>query len=165
MWNNKPETSGQSQPPTPEPRTAPLPPGVTQNIRSVAPVVHESATLGSTLTIKGEIHGSEDLQINGSVDGPISLNGHRLTVGPSARLTSEVTAREAVVYGKVSGNLRARDRVEIKKDGVVTGDIMTSRISIEDGAYFKGHIEIERTKPQTHAEPETEKIPVGATTD
>jgi cytoskeletal protein CcmA (bactofilin family) len=61
--------------------------------------------------------------------------------------------------------LRARDRVEIKKDGAVTGDIMTSRISIEDGAYFKGHIEIERAKTQTHKEPETENVPVGATAD
>jgi len=112
--------------------------------------------LGATLTIKGQITGEEDLQIEGKIEGPISLHGHRLTVGRSAQLHSEVSAREVVVYGHASGNLRAKERVEIKKDGEVIGDITTTRISIEDGAYFKGHIEIERAKSKSESKSEVQ---------
>ncbi len=120
-----------------------------------------SARLGSSLQIKGHITGTEDLQIDGKVDGPISLRGHALTpislrghgltVGPAAQLTSEIHAREVVVYGKVVGNVHARDRVDVKTDGSVIGDISTARISIEDGAHFKGRIEIDPTKSQNAA--------------
>ncbi len=110
-----------------------------------------SARLGSSLQIKGHITGTEDLQIDGKVDGPISLRGHELTVGPAAQLTSEIHAREVIVYGKVVGNLHARDRVDVKGDGSVIGDIFTARISIEDGAQFKGRIEIDPTKSHNAA--------------
>ncbi|HXN51829.1 MAG TPA: polymer-forming cytoskeletal protein [Candidatus Acidoferrum sp.] len=113
--------------------------------------VRGSARLGSSLQIKGHITGTEDLQIDGKVDGPISLRGHGLTVGPTAQLTSEIHAREVVVYGKVVGNVHARDRVDVKSDGSVIGDISTARISIEDGAQFKGRIEIDPTKSQNAA--------------
>jgi cytoskeletal protein CcmA (bactofilin family) len=102
------------------------------------------------------------LQVDGKVEGPVALAGQRLTVGRTGTLSSEVIAREVVVYGKLTGNLRASDRVEIKKDGSVIGDITTSRISIEDGAYFKGRIEIERPKHQTASEAESIDVPVGA---
>jgi cytoskeletal protein CcmA (bactofilin family) len=110
-----------------------------------------SARLGASLQIKGHITGTEDLQIDGKVDGPISLRGHGLTVGPAAQLTSEIHAREVVVYGKVVGNVHARDRVDVKSDGSVVGDISTARISIEDGAQFKGRIEIDPTKSHNAA--------------
>ena len=169
MWNtNKTETPNHPQTPAPsavphaptsgDSRSAAPPPG-TGYARPSAPVARDLATLGATLTIKGQITGEEDLQIEGKVEGPISLQGHRLTVGRSARLHSEVNAREVVVYGQASGNLRAKERVEIKKDGEVIGDITTSRISIEDGAYFKGHIEIERTKPKTEVKSEVKSEP------
>lgn len=109
------------------------------------PTAHRPACLGATLEVKGEITSEEDLQIDGKVEGPISLRGQRLIVGRAARLNSEVTAREVVVHGQVTGNLHARDRVNIKKDGSVIGDIATARISIEDGAHFKGCIEIDRS--------------------
>lgn len=175
MWNNKSETPNQSQPqpqsqassPTPHvPETRAtgvgVPPGVSA-VRPSAPMARDLATLGASLTIKGQIIGEEDLQIDGKVEGPITLNGHRLTIGRSAQLHSEVSAREVVVYGKASGNLHARDRVEIKKDGEVHGDIITSRISIEDGAYFKGRIEIERKRQEVKSEVESEnaKVSVG----
>ena len=161
MWNNnKPDPQSQPQPSSSESRFAQTPPGVTPITRSSHPAVRDLACLGSSVTIKGQIVGDEDLQIDGKVEGPISLHGHRLTVGRTAQLNSEVSAREVVVYGKASGNLCARERVEIKKDGEVTGDITTARISIEDGAYFKGRIEIERAKPQAQAEPEMARIPV-----
>src|SRR5580693_3704703 len=133
--------------------------------RSNPPSAHTLACLGSTIEVKGEITSDEDLQIDGKVEGNISLRGHRLTIGRTARLNSEINAREVIVYGNASGNLRARDRVEIKKDGQVIGDITTTRISIEDGAYFKGRIEIERSKQPAQVERQTEeKVPVGVGT-
>jgi cytoskeletal protein CcmA (bactofilin family) len=102
--------------------------------------------LGPSLEIKGRISGEEDLQVDGKVEGPINMQGQKLIAGPSSQLHSEITAREIIVYGKVHGNVRAQDRVEIKRDGSVIGDITTTRISIEEGAYFKGRIEIERSK-------------------
>ena len=103
-----------------------------------------TARLGASLHVKGEISGNEDLHIDGSVEGLVQLDDRKLTVGASAKLTADVVAREVVVYGSVKGNLRARDRIEIKKDGSVIGDLTTARIMIEDGAYFKGSIEIDR---------------------
>ena len=103
-----------------------------------------SARLGSSLHVKGEISGSEDLLIDGSVEGLIQLDERKLTVGATAKVTADIIAREVVVYGTVKGNLRAKDRIEIKKDGSVNGDLTTSRIMIEDGAYFKGSIEIDK---------------------
>ena len=104
-----------------------------------------TARLGASLHVKGEISGNEDLHIDGSVEGLVQLEDRKLTVGASAKLTADVVAREVVVYGSVKGNLRARDRIEIKKDGSVVGDLTTARIMIEDGAYFKGSIEIDRS--------------------
>ena len=111
-----------------------------------------SARLGASIQIKGQVTGDEDLQIDGKVDGPISLRGHELIVGTTAQLNSEIHAGEVVVSGKVVGNVHARGRVDIKKDGSVTGDISTARISIEDGAHFKGRIEIDPTKSQAAAD-------------
>jgi cytoskeletal protein CcmA (bactofilin family) len=104
-----------------------------------------SARLGPGLHVKGEITGSEDLLIEGTVEGLVQLEERKLTIGTSATVTADIIAREVVVYGNVKGNLRARDRIEIKKDGSVAGDLTTARIMIEDGAYFKGAIEIDRT--------------------
>jgi cytoskeletal protein CcmA (bactofilin family) len=120
-------------------------------VRPSSPTARNSARLGSSLQIKGQITGTEDLQIDGIVEGSISLRGHELTVGSTAQLKSEINAREVVVYGKVIGNLHARDRVDVKKDGSVVGDISTARISIEDGAQFKGRIEIDPTKSHNAA--------------
>ena len=111
-----------------------------------------SARLGSSLQIKGEITGSEDLQIDGIVEGPISLDGHDLIVGSEARLHSEIHAGEVVVCGKLVGNVHARGRVEITKDGSITGDLSCARISIEDGAHFKGRIEIDPAKSKVEAD-------------
>ena len=104
-----------------------------------------TARLGASLHVKGEITGSEDLLVDGSVEGLIQLDERKLTVGATAKLTADIIAREVVVYGSVKGNLRAKDRIEIKKDGSVNGDLTTARISIEDGAYFKGSIEIDKS--------------------
>ena len=119
--------------------------------RSITAEPRSSARLGSSLQIKGEITGSEDLQIDGIVEGPIFLNGHALTVGSTAHLNSEIHAGEVVVYGKAVGDVDASGRVEITKDGSIVGDIFCARISIEDGAHFKGRIEIDPAKNKAAA--------------
>jgi cytoskeletal protein CcmA (bactofilin family) len=108
--------------------------------------------LGASLHFKGEISGSEDLHVSGNVEGHIRLGDRNLTVGASAKLTADIEAREVVVYGSVKGNLHASGRIEIKKDGSVIGDLTTGRVIIEDGAYFKGSIEIDRKADGTSTE-------------
>jgi len=158
MWTNKQQ---QTEVPSPAPSQAPAmqnaPASPAVPARPGAPTARNLACLGQSVQIKGTITGSEDMQIDGRVDGPVSFPGQRLTVGTSGQLNSEITAREIVVYGKVTGNLRAKDRVEIKKDGSVVGDITTARISIEDGAYFKGKIEIEHGKAPAAADSRVEE--------
>ena len=143
MWNGRTTTEPQSQ--TSDP-------GVDSG-RMTPSSALSSARIGTSLTIKGSVAGEEDLQIDGKVEGPVTIRG-RLTVGCSGQLSAGVTARELAVYGKVSGNVDARERVEIKRDGAVLGDIQTARISIEDGAIFKGRIEIGRSGPNDLATPE-----------
>lgn len=103
------------------------------------------ARLGSSLHVKGEISGNEDLYIDGTVEGLVHLDEGKLTVGATAKLTADVIAGEVIVYGSVKGNVRAKGKIEIKKDGSVNGDLTTAQIIIEDGAYFKGSIEIEKS--------------------
>jgi len=105
----------------------------------------ETGWLGSSLHVKGEIACNEDLLIDGTVEGLIQLDEWKLTVGTTAKVTADINARDVVVYGYVRGNVRARGRIEIKKDGSVNGDFTTAQIMIEDGADFKGSIEIDRS--------------------
>lgn len=161
MWNKETQTEVPGTSSSKETRIPGTPVNAPAVNRPSNPTARTLACLGSTIVVKGEIISDEDLQIDGKVEGNISLRGHRLTVGRTAQLNSEISAREVIVYGNASGNLRARDRVEIKKDGQVIGDITTTRISIEDGAYFKGHIEIERAQSSAQESKQTEEIPVG----
>jgi len=102
-----------------------------------------ASRLGANLHMKGEITGSEDLLIDGSVEGLVQLDERRLTIGKTAKVTADIIVGEVLVYGTVKGNVRAKSRIEIRKDGSVEGDINTAQIMIEDGAVFKGSIELE----------------------
>jgi cytoskeletal protein CcmA (bactofilin family) len=104
----------------------------------------DQATIGKSLVIKGEVTGSESLYIDGRVEGSINLAGNRVTVGRNGVVSANINAREIVVLGKVRGNLTASDRVDIRSDGSLTGDVVAARISIEDGAFFKGGIDIRK---------------------
>jgi cytoskeletal protein CcmA (bactofilin family) len=104
----------------------------------------EQATIGKSLIVKGEVSGSESLYIDGKVEGAINLPGNRVTVGRNGQVAANITAREVVVLGKVRGNIHASDRVDIRSEGSLTGDVAAARISIEDGAYFKGGIDIRK---------------------
>ncbi len=119
----------------------------------------EQATIGKSLVIKGEVTGSESLYIDGRVEGSINLAGNRVTVGRNGVVSANINAREIVVIGKVKGNLVATDRVDIRNEGSLTGDVVTQRISIEDGAYFKGGIDIRKPGHTEKANGHAEKMP------
>jgi cytoskeletal protein CcmA (bactofilin family) len=158
MW--KPTQTGPATPnTTPEP-SRPLPPPPAAEPVNRAPVsAGDQATIGKGLFIKGEITGSESLFIDGKVEGSINLPGNRVTIGRNGQVAASVTAREIVILGKVRGNVSATDRVDIRAEGALTGDVAAARISIEDGAFFKGGIDIRKpdTKPGTTAAPEAPK--------
>lgn len=137
--------------PTPQEAHSVEPTRPVQNYRA------EVAHIGKSVVIKGELSGSEDLYLDGEVEGSIELRGHGLTVGPNGRVRANVHARDIIVHGKVDGNLHGSERVELKKSAVLIGDIFTQRISIEDGAFFKGGIDIQ--KPESKPEPKPEPKP------
>lgn len=154
MW--KPTNSSSPSSPTPEPQRTNPPqaapvveprssyPSASTYSSSAASSTGEQATLGKSLVIKGEVTGSESLYIDGRVEGTINLAGNRVTIGKNGQVSAHITAREIVVLGKVKGNLTAADRVDIRNEGSLTGDVVAQRISIEDGAFFKGGIDIRK---------------------
>ena len=107
----------------------------------------EMIVIGKSFVIKGELSCSEDLYIDGQVEGSIDPKGNRLTIGPKGRVKANVTACAVVVQGKLEGNIQASDRVDLKQSAVVMGDIATHRISIDEGAYFKGSLNIQKEAP------------------
>ncbi len=166
MW--KPSQTGSTVPnPTPEPvRPAPSGPAVEAPSRASAVATAEQATIGKGLSIKGEITGSESLFIDGKVEGSINLPGNRVTVGRNGQVAANVTAREVVILGKIRGNVNASDRVDIRAEGALSGDVAAARISIEDGAYFKGGIDIrkaETAKPVAVASVAAQAVPAAET--
>jgi cytoskeletal protein CcmA (bactofilin family) len=98
--------------------------------------------LGTGLRVKGEISGNEDLKLDSHVEGLVSVGGFRITVGPSAHVDGDIVAREALISGKVTGDIRAVDRIEILKSASIEGNLTTGKITIEEGAFFKGSVEV-----------------------
>jgi cytoskeletal protein CcmA (bactofilin family) len=122
----------------------------------------EQATIGRTLVIKGEISGAEALYIDGRIEGKISLPDNRITIGRNGVVQANIIAREVVVMGKVSGNIDCSDRVDIRSEGSVTGDVSTIRISVEDGAVLKGGIQVrssEQKQNHAHSQSKTAETP------
>jgi len=152
MWNAKKPNAPDAR--TSQPQNAPLPKKSAEPTHAVITASSEpTGWLGSSVRIKGDITGTEDLVIDGSVEGKIQLDGRKLTVGRAAKVTADINARDVVVLGYVKGNVRASGRIEIKKDGSVIGDLTTAQIMIEDGADFKGSIEIDRSTPKDTSTP------------
>ena len=112
-----------------------------------------SAALGKNVTVKGQIFAREDLTIDGEVEGTVECHEHRLTIGPNARVQAGLKAREIIIQGSIHGNVDATDKIDIKKEAKLVGDIKTSRIVIEDGAYFKGSIDISKPNAAANAKP------------
>jgi cytoskeletal protein CcmA (bactofilin family) len=171
MWKptNQPQTPGRpTEPERPTTSTPNVPammasePVVAPRPASTTTTTADQATIGKSLVIKGEVTGSESLYIDGRVEGSINLSGNRVTVGRNGVVAANINAREIVVLGKVRGNLTASDRVDIRSDGSLTGDVVAARISIEDGAYFKGGIDIRKggQPTQQKANGEDKSVPV-----
>jgi cytoskeletal protein CcmA (bactofilin family) len=166
MWNKRRDEEPQRPSYTPPP---PLPasPAPVQNpievkketapMSSMPPARFEpenrggSATIGKAVKVVGQIFTREDLYVDGEVEGTIEALEHKLTVGPNGTVAATVKAREVVALGAIKGNVEATDKIEIRKDAKLTGDIRTARIIIEDGAYFKGSIDIVKPEPAKSA--------------
>jgi len=162
MWNRRREEE-------PAPRTTTAPPTSSEPAKEGIPmsslpsrptdtlsdaVRGGAAIIGKSVVLKGQIYGREDLTIDGEVEGTVELQEHRLTIGPNGKVVATIKAREIVVLGTVHGNVEAREKIDIRKEAKVVGDIRTARIVIEDGAYFKGSIDIERAEaPKPAAQP------------
>jgi cytoskeletal protein CcmA (bactofilin family) len=115
----------------------------------------EVAHIGKSVVVKGELSGSENLYLDGQVEGSIELLEHHLTIGPHGKVRASVHARDIVVHGQLNGNVQGSERVELRKSAVLTGDIVTKRIVIEDGAVFKGSLETLREAPKPEPKHET----------
>ncbi len=168
MWKptNQPQTP--ARPAEPERPTTSTPSVPTMAAadpapRPIATTTADQATIGKSLVIKGEVTGSESLYIDGRVEGSINLAGNRVTIGRNGVVAANINAREIVVLGKVRGNLTASDRVDIRSDGSLTGDVIAARISIEDGAFFKGGIDIRKGGQPQQLKPNGEDKAVSAT--
>jgi cytoskeletal protein CcmA (bactofilin family) len=112
--------------------------------------------IGKSVVIKGELNGSEDLTIEGHVEGTIQLKEHVLTIGPNGRIKAQVFAKSVIVLGEVTGNVTASDKVDIRDNGSVDGDIVSPRVAIAEGAHFRGSVDMQRKggdKPQPAAKP------------
>ena len=164
MWNKKRE----EEPPRPS-YTPPAPPATpaspvsvhnpvevrkeTSTVSSMPPARFEAeprggaATLGKAVKVVGQIFSREDLYVDGEVEGTVEALEHKLTIGPNGVVRATVKAREVVALGTIQGNVEAAEKIEIRKDAKLTGDIRTARIIIEDGAYFKGSIDIVKPEP------------------
>jgi len=189
MWKPNQPGNGSPNPSTPEPVRVATPPGssfeaaparpaaapstptpaASSGSSNAAAATGEQATIGKSLIVKGELTGSESLYIDGKVEGAINLPGNRVTVGRNGQVAANIVAREVVVLGKVRGNCQASDRVDIRSEGSLTGDVIAARISIEDGAFFKGGIDIRKpgamdgkSEPAKSTTTEPAPVPVNA---
>src|SRR6201981_729211 len=166
MWKPTNQPTSPSRPSEPERPAMPASSVPSMSEPTAAPrtaatttTTADQATIGKSLVIKGEVTGSESLYIDGRVEGSINLSGNRVTVGRNGVVAANINAREIVVLGKVRGNLTASDRVDIRSDGSLTGDVIAARISIEDGAFFKGGIDIRKGgQPQQKANGEDKPV-------
>jgi len=122
---------------------------------SVSSQSQVQAIIGRSIVLKGELSADEDLVIEGQFEGTVNLQDHCLTVGPNGKVKAEIEARQVVILGSVNGNVNAREKIEVRRSGNVTGDLTSASISIEEGAYFKGSIDILREVKQEERSPIT----------
>jgi cytoskeletal protein CcmA (bactofilin family) len=169
MWNKREEGPGAKIVPA-RPETAKLDPQPKIPTREPAPRSNDiprepqrtvsgptaAAAIGSSMVIIGEIYSREELLVDGEVDGKLELQ-HRLTVGPNGKVRATIKAREVVIFGNVQGDVEVSEKITIKKNGSLVGDIRTAGIIIDDGAYFKGSIDIVKSPPIVAAGQEREK--------
>jgi len=168
MWkprpeDNKPMSMNPTQPAQPVPPPAAAAAPSISNPQKETPKASDPhradvGHIGKSVQIKGELTGSEDLYLDGSIEGTIDLRDHSLIIGPNGKIKADITARDLVVHGKVEGNVTATGRVELRKSCTLIGNVSTQRIVIEDGAFFKGAIDIK----EKDSRPEVRKPLVAA---
>lgn len=156
MWKARPEdnrvTLNPPQPaqPAPAPVAAAAAPAMTappkETPKPAEPHRADVGHIGKSVVIRGELTGNEDLYLDGEVEGNINLRDHRLVIGPNGKIKASITARDVVVHGRVEGNVSGSERVELKRACTLIGDVATQRIAIEDGAFFKGAIDVKESK-------------------
>ena len=175
MWNKRrdEEPVKPYSPPSPAPVPGPMAPSPIEPKKETIPVSSMpqgrfepdnrggSATIGKAVKIVGQIYSKEDLYVDGDLEGTVEALEHKLTIGPNGTVHAAVKAREVVALGTIQGNVEAAERIEIRKDAKLVGDIRTARIIIEDGAYFKGSIDIVKPEPGKTA-PKAAPAPVPA---
>jgi len=154
MWKRD-EAVRPPQPVSPPP--VPTPEAPAPRADAVKSLERESTVnIGKSVIIKGELSGSEDLTIEGQVEGKIELKQNVLTIGPNGRIKAQVFAKSIVVQGEVHGNITASERVDIRDNGSVDGDLSSPRVSIADGAHFRGSIDMQRSTKPGEAKPATQ---------
>lgn len=154
MWKPRPEDNQpmSSNQPSASPAVAATPTSSLTTAPKEAPKTSYQADradvghIGKSVVIRGELTGNEDLYLDGEIEGNINLRDHKLVIGPNGKIKASITARDIVLHGRVEGNVSATERVELKKACTLVGDVSTQRIVIEDGAYFKGSIDIKENK-------------------
>jgi cytoskeletal protein CcmA (bactofilin family) len=171
MWNKRKDEDVR-QPAAPAPLPAditrePAPVAASPARPAAATEVRGVAAIGKSVIIKGQILAREDLYLDGEMEGTVEVPEHRLTIGPHAKLQASIRAREVVVLGSVNGNVEAIEKMDIRKDARLIGDIKTGGIVIEDGAFFKGSIDIVRPEPgkqprQPQPQPQAQAVPLAA---
>ena len=119
----------------------------------------EQASIGRSVVIKGEVSGSESLYVDGRIEGTVTFKDHRVTVGRNGVVTANISAREVVIMGKVTGNVECSDRVDIRSEGSLTGDVVSQRISVEDGALLRGSVQLTPSSEQKHEKSSSHESP------
>lgn len=155
MWKREetPRPTGLSANPAPAaPQALVMPDGSDLERGAQGLMREELVTIGKSIVIKGELGGGEDLTIEGQVEGKIELRDHVLTIGPNGRIKAQIVAKSIVVLGEVTGNLTAAEKVEIRENGSVEGDVVAPRVAIVDGAHFRGSIDMQRKEQSTSTE-------------
>jgi cytoskeletal protein CcmA (bactofilin family) len=129
---------------------SPIMPAMSSGPVSAENGADKGAVIGKSVVIKGEVSGSESLYIEGKIEGVITLPGNRVTVGRNGQVVASVTAREVTVHGRIVGNVDATERLNVRSEGSLTGDVIAHRIMVEDGAYFKGKVDIRNSAQPAH---------------
>jgi len=161
MWNKRTDESFPTGKPQVEPALPQAVPAPVRHDPPQAKLTRQVAVIGPSMNIKGEIRSREELFVDGEVEGLLESQS-LLTVGPNGKVRANIKAREVVVFGSVRGNVDVTEKIAIRDNGSVIGDIKTAGISIDDGAYFKGSIDISRPEPKIANRPERPEVPASA---
>src|SRR5437773_1251731 len=157
MWKRDEAVRPASQPPAAPQPPAPVAAGVPGPRPETSHHMEKDiVNIGKSVVIKGELNGSEDLTIEGHVEGTIQLRDHVLTIGPNGRIKAQVFAKSVIVLGEVTGNVTASDKVDIRDNGSVDGDIISPRVAIAEGAHFRGSVDMQRKPGQAPQGPKPE---------